>query len=181
MSKPTGNPVGRPKKPSKLRMIENQQVKKIPDKEPRPTSGLPICPRHLSKEARLIWNREGKRIAKTGLITLDDAPIFALFCTAYANLIRAEKEFQDEELIIISVSTGNPMANPLASEIYKLRDQVYKYGKLFGMSPQARAGLTVQPQEKTDAYDQWKQKKKDLRKTTDLTKKILRFLYPRGR
>ena len=147
---------GPAKKPTALRMIDNARIKKIPESEPKPLLMLPRAPVHLSHKAKLIWRRMGKILLKLGLITEADEATFAMWCTSYAELQKLEVEVQTEEFTYTS-ATGNILPNPKFYLLFKVRAQVERYGTRFGMSPSARAGITVSVRDESNPYRAWQQ------------------------
>jgi P27 family predicted phage terminase small subunit len=144
------------KKPTVLKMRDNVRVKNVPATEPKPVLVLPKAPKHLSHSAQLVWRRMGKKLLSLGLITEVDEASFAIFCSAYADLQKAEKDAQTEELTYES-DKGNTLPNPFFYLLYKLRAQVYKYGAIFGMSPSDRSGISVQTRDEANPYRAWQQ------------------------
>ena len=90
MTEPTGRRCGRPRKPMVIKMRDNARIKGIPNTEPQPLVSLPECPRHLSTEAGMIWNRFGPMLLKVGLISEIDEASFSLWCASYAELQKLE-------------------------------------------------------------------------------------------
>lgn len=160
MYKPTGNSRGAPRKPTALKLLENIAFKEIPENEPQPERTMPRPPDYLSHTAKAIWYEQGQILYNLGLMTEADGPNFALFCSSYAELCQIEEVLQVSELTYESPYTGNITVNPIVTLAHKLRDQVSRYSSKFGMSPQARAGLSVDKPKEDGKYKAWKKRKK---------------------
>ena len=60
--------------------------------EPKPPSGIPLCPKHLDKEARKIWKKTAKILSPVGIITKIDVAVLARYCQGSAKLTILKEE-----------------------------------------------------------------------------------------
>ena len=102
-------------------------------------SDRPICPRRLSKEAKLIWAEEIPKLADMGVISACDRKLLAGMCESLAEFEKYDTQCRDKPFIKTAV--GNIVQNPLLS----LRNQAWKrYERLaamFGIGSANRAGM----------------------------------------
>src|SRR5436190_20764683 len=61
---------------------------------PRVPAECPEPPTWLSAAALEEWNRLGPQLAAAGLLTLLDAVAFGMLCTAYADVIEAQRDVE---------------------------------------------------------------------------------------
>ena len=118
---------------------------------------LPACPPHLQGEARREWHRLGRKLMAWRLVTDIDAGALALYCTAWARWIEAERALEKFGVMIKSPN-GFPMQSPYLAVANKAMEQMTRLLVEFGMSPSSRARVTPaapqQPEEPAPAaYD----------------------------
>jgi len=154
---------GRKPKPVAQQIAEGDPrkhgVKKLAerlDAEPRPTKGLPECPRHLKGRARFAWNFWVEELAAMNLDRRPDAMMLEGACVNYARAVKADLILDREGLMFEEwtvaesgekVLTGlkNHPANRLSNMCWR---QVRSFCSEFGLSPVSRTRLTL---EKKDA------------------------------
>jgi P27 family predicted phage terminase small subunit len=91
---------GRPPKPTVLRIIEGNPGKRpLPANEPRPRPGIPTCPQHLTREAKVECHRISKELQCMGRLTKADRAALAAYCVAWARWIEAEGHLETEGLV----------------------------------------------------------------------------------
>ena len=78
--------------PTVLKVIHgNPGHRPLNQNEFKPTSGPPKCPRHLTGEARVEWNRLLNEFAAVGLVTGVDRGLLAMMCAAWGDHVAARK------------------------------------------------------------------------------------------
>lgn len=140
---------GRPKKPTKLKVIEggrgNRPVNK---KEPKPKVkvGLLKPPVWLSKAAKAEWNRMAPALYKLGLLTEIDGSMFEAYCNAYAlwrrYTAKAAKAGGDSGIISKSGIINKPSYENMAQKYLK---EFTTLAGRFGLSPADRANIIAEP------------------------------------
>ena len=73
--------MGRPKKPTKLKLIEGNPGKRpLPKNEPKPKIKKSEAPEWLDETARAIWDEYEPKLRNLELLTEIDQEAFAAFC-----------------------------------------------------------------------------------------------------
>ena len=132
---------GRPPKPSKLKLLEgNPGRRPINEREPQPTGPL-TKPDFISGDAAREWDRAVAAMPP-GLYTAADAPVIAVYCVAWVLFRNALAQVAKEGMTAIG-STGQKVAHPGLAIAAKQSEIILKASDRLGMSPVARARLTV--------------------------------------
>lgn len=144
----TGRSVGRPKKPTALKILEgNPGNRTLPKNEVKPPPIAPKCPTWLHKYAKQEWKALAPKLEELGLLTLVDRTAFAMYCQSYAQWREAEEAImskKDKYFItpngyrqqVPEIGTSKTYTAPLLSALSK-----------FGLSPADRAGLVIPKQD----------------------------------
>lgn len=130
----------------------------------QPEIDIPGCPSHLLPEARKEWRRIVPELKRYGLISKLDRAALCLYLSSWAELVHAEKllnraiaqadrkrkeaeargeEYTGGDGITLVTTNGNVIYSPLWVAANKARNQVDKFLANFGMSPSARARVTL--------------------------------------
>ena len=108
----------------------------------------PKMPIWLSEEAKAIWRQLVPKIAELGILNPVDQTIIAILCHDVAEYRAACETIQELKSPYISQPSGRVCRHPA----YQLRDaaaeRIRKLGGEVGLSPAARASLTIVPIEK---------------------------------
>lgn len=133
--------MGRPRKPTALKILEGAQPCRINRDEPRPPKGIGEPPGYLDDDARKAWARIGRQLDDMGLLTVADADSVGLYCEAYSRWLEANKAVRKEGLTV----TGRfgPKVNPNVQIADACHAQMVKLLTQFGMTPAARSSLHV--------------------------------------
>lgn len=147
--------MGRPAKPSALKLIQGNPGKRGTSKqEPDPDYLLDLePPAWMPANAAQVWREVAPAVARAKLLTQVDVDAFAMGCVAIAQYRQAvarvgdagvkSKMVQDEEGNVVSAGEHiNPWAM-VQSMTFKQAMIVFEK---FGMTPQARTRIAVQPQ-----------------------------------
>lgn len=132
-------------------------------KEPDLKIKIPSCPPHLDDEAKAEWKRASRILKRIGLVTDLDRSTLAAYCEAYSRWVRATNKINEMGMIYAEgrevdekgkvIKQGVPKANPYIKIARDAYDQMIKTATLFGMSPSARASLSIAGQTTTQAAD----------------------------
>jgi P27 family predicted phage terminase small subunit len=125
LAKLRGNPSERPLRPGPL---------------PARTETPPEPPSHLSEGAAAEWRRLAPDLWELNLLSILDHSVFALFCTAYARWMEAERLLESEGLLAKG-SRKNAVVHPLTKIATQSARDVCKLAAEFGMTPCGRARL----------------------------------------
>lgn len=152
---------GPTKKPTGLKLLQGipgGEHKLNPDEpKPAPAHGAEP-PASLTEDGREIWKSEAPKLEKLGLLTEVDLGAFARYCDMQAKWLKAKK-FLDEkgfyypifwEQSPADIKAGKPKVLkylcpfPEVSIYNQLGQQLSRLEKNFGMTPSARASLSVE-------------------------------------
>lgn len=120
--------------------------------EPKATSGLPPCPRHLKGRARAAWNFWCEELHAMNLDKRPDAHMLEGACIAYDRAVEADMILADEgitvkesildkrgEVVVLKIKAHPAVA---ISRIAWL--QMRAFSTEFGLSPVSRARLAIE-------------------------------------
>jgi P27 family predicted phage terminase small subunit len=133
--------VGRKPKPSALHELEGTRNRRK-NSEPK-FSGIPTCPKHLDKNARVEWKRVSSELAAAGLLTIVDRAALAAYCAAWSRWANAEEQVQKFGAVIKSPKSGFPIQNPYVGIANTALDQLRRFAAEFGMTPSSRSRIHV--------------------------------------
>jgi P27 family predicted phage terminase small subunit len=135
---------GRKPKPTALKELAGNPGKRaLNRREPKPASGLPPCPRHLTGEARKEWRRMGGELARMGVVTAVDRAALAAYCQAWARWVEAEGQVAKLGTIV-KTANGNLIQNPYLAVANRAMEQMTRLAAEFGMTPSSRSRVQVQ-------------------------------------
>lgn len=155
--------MARPSKPTALKLIAGNPGKRALNKqEPDPTYLHDLTPPEwLAPDAAQVWSEMAPMAARSKLLTEVDVQAFAMGCVAIAGYRLAtrrtgedgvkRKVATDEKGNALSDEDGNPVyagehLNPWALYQSMTFKQAMLVFDKFGMTPQARTRIAVQPQ-----------------------------------
>jgi P27 family predicted phage terminase small subunit len=142
------------RKPTRVKELEgNPGRRPLPKDEPQPniTEKIPRPPRHLSNPAKKEWKSMAAKLHRLGLLTEIDTAVLALYCQAYGRWIEAEEKLEKTGLVI-KTTNGNIVHSPYASIARTSMLDCHKYAVEFGMTPSARAKVSVSTPEKKSKF-----------------------------
>jgi phage terminase small subunit len=105
------------------------------ENEPKPPMGAPPCPAWLVGDALDEWNRVTPALALMGVLTQVDHSVLIGHCVTYGE-------------IVATVKAGEPLKAALLG-------QMRAYAVELGLTPAARAKLTITPPPKGDEFEQF--------------------------
>lgn len=143
--------MGRPPKPTHLKLIEGNPGGRKIGREPKPRQITPDPPDELDADAREEWDRMATSLDRLGLLTEIDRSAFAAYCQAYGRWAgaqrslkkMAEKDVTGAAAQIIKTQGGNWIQNPLIGIANKAARDMVNFATEFGMTPSARARLAI--------------------------------------
>ena len=132
---------GRPRKPTKLRLLEGVPGHRpINHREPQP-KGLPVPPDFITGEAATEWDR-AVRAMPDGLYSSADVPTLAVYCVAWVLFRNSLAQVAKEGMTAIG-SLGQKVSHPSLATAAKQSEIILRAGDRLGMSPVARARLAM--------------------------------------
>lgn len=136
--------MGRKPKPTALKLLDGNPGKRpIAPDEPRPIVEAPLCPEHLTAEARTEWDRIVPQLLKLGLLTQVDAVSLAAYCVLYARWCDAERKVTEGGMVVESY--GQTLPNPHLSIANNTLKLLHSFASEFGLTPASRTKVRAQP------------------------------------
>lgn len=141
---------GDPRKLGKHKLIEKL------NREPNAKRGLPDCPEHLEGRARSAWEFWAEELAHMNLDSRPDAMMLEGACVNYGRAVESDLILQRDGLTVEDpVISGERIIlkikkHPAVEVSNAAWRQVRAFCSEFGLSPVARARLTIEKAEKTD-------------------------------
>ena len=134
---------GRKPTPTAIRRLSGLPSKIGPtDSHPEPSQGIPHRPAWLDGDAVAVWNRTVPILTDMGLLTLADEAMLAGYCQAFSRVAQAEAEIVTNGLTERD-GQGNLKSNPAVRMADQARKELRSFASELGLSPTARARLTV--------------------------------------
>ena len=133
--------MGRPRKPTALKILAGDRADRINRDEPAPPVGLGEPPAFLDPVAKVAWARFAASMDGLGLLTVADREAAILYCTAFARWSMAEAAIADEGLTVTGQFGAKP--NPHIAIADAAHKQMVRILIQFGMTPSSRSGLHV--------------------------------------
>jgi P27 family predicted phage terminase small subunit len=140
--------------PTKLRILRgNPRQHALPKNEPKPPSGIPDPPEHLTPEAREHWDEVREPLAKIGLLTVIDGEALAGYCESRALWVAAKKKLA-EQGITVSSPNGYEIPSPSLSIAMRAQKEMRAWLAEFGMTPSSRSRVKAgEPGEASDPFE----------------------------
>ena len=110
-------------------------------REPTARAKPPRMPRDMSDRAKTEWRRVLREMADTGVIAGADAAVLRCYCEAVARYEDAAVAYAGSTALVRS--RGGLVTNPLARIVRDSADQVRLFARELGLSPAARANLSL--------------------------------------
>lgn len=159
-------PLGRPRKPTALRIAEGVRGHRpLPEGEPKPRAVTPQCPDWFSPLQRQMWDGIVQSMsAVSGWITEEQGPLLAVLAEAYATWIEMTqfltdngRTFEHEQHYIDMNGTPAMKAYPKVRPEVKIqkeaRADVLRYSAALGLGPVFKARVNLAPQGENEDLD----------------------------
>ena len=146
---------GPAKTPTAILKLHGSRLAKDRDKvQPKPSRGAPRCPASLSDEAKQVWRQIVPKLIDMRVLCKVDAGTLERYCDEFARWRRASDFIkQHGESYPIKNADGSlkyVQQFPQVSISSKLSASLLRIEQEFGLTPSARAGLSVTPQPTAD-------------------------------
>ncbi|AZF90288.1 MAG: terminase small subunit [Phage 5P_3] len=139
--------------PTKLKELRGNPGKRaLNAHEPQPRAAKVTCPRWLPTAAKREWRRIAPELVRLGLLTVADRAALAAYCEAWAEAIMAHQALQREGYTF-ETEKGYRGVHPLVAVKNKALLRMRAFGAEFGMTPSARARLSVEPPTPLDPFE----------------------------
>ncbi len=150
--------------PTALKLLKgNPGRRPINDREPRPKSKRPRCPRWLDKDAKAAWKDLVPELEAMGVLSRVDGNALTRYCTLWSRWKKAELFLQkhgdsypikDEKgkLKYLAQFPQVGVANKLAVQLTRLEQE-------FGMTPSSRTRIRIERDDQIDEFEAFLQAK----------------------
>ena len=139
--------VGRPRKPTSLKLLEGHQRSKLPQNEPHPRPILPDPPRYVSKLARIRWDELIPELDYMGTLTAVDADVLGGYCMAWAEVVELTAYVEEHGRTYRVGTNGAIASRPEVTHLQKARDELRKLGSELGIGAASRSRIEVRKRE----------------------------------
>jgi len=139
-------------KPTALKALEGgrghrtKAEKAKSDREPKPPRDCPAAPTWLDAAAKRKWRQLADTLNETGVLTLIDGDVLALYCQAYADHERLTKYLRKKGEVSVAPS-GYEMPRPEVALRNRARDDMRKFGAELGIGAASRTKIEVKPKD----------------------------------
>lgn len=135
----------RPTPTAAKQLAGNPGKRPLNKSEPRPVSGIPQPPTHLSGPAKTEWHRLGEELDRLGLISKIDMASFAGYCEQYALWIRAKGVIARKGLTyeVRGMFRKRPEVGIAADALKQMR----QFAIEFGLTPASRSRVQADPKQ----------------------------------
>jgi P27 family predicted phage terminase small subunit len=131
---------GRRPTPQALKDLAGNPGKRKGRDEVRP-QGLASCPTWLAPIAKTEWRRLASELELLGLLGSTDQAALAGYCTAYANLVKAQKVINKNGFTYSH--NGLQKKRPEVQIAQDAMREMRKYAQEFGMTPSSRSKVST--------------------------------------
>ena len=131
-------------KPTNLRILHGDKPSRINRNEPIPRDALPTCPSWLDEDAKKVWRYTIAELKAMKLATRADRDALAAYCTFVVQFERMTRLVNTTGALIKGRKDG-VVKNPAAQLQRDAAMMMAKYAAEFGLTPRARAEITVAP------------------------------------
>lgn len=130
---------GRRPTPQALKDLAGNPGKRKSRETVRP-KGLATCPSWLAPIAKTEWRRLASELEMLGLLGSTDQAALAGYCTAYANLVKAQKVINAKGFTY--THNGLEKKRPEVQIAQDAMRETRKYAQEFGMTPSSRSKVS---------------------------------------
>ena len=125
-------------------------------KSPPVSDGAPRCPAWLDAEARAVWRVVVADLKASGILDRLDAQSLACYCQTYVRWKKAEEFLAKHgEVFAVKDEAGRVKYLQQVPQVAIARsclEILTRYQREFGMTPAARARLSLEPEEQQDEF-----------------------------
>jgi P27 family predicted phage terminase small subunit len=130
---------GRRPTPEALKQLAGNPGKRKPRPTVRP-KGLASCPAWMAPAAKAEWKRLATELELLGLLGSTDQGALAGYCTAYANLVKAQRVINSQGFTY--THNGLEKKRPEVGIAQDAMREMRKFAQEFGMTPSSRSKVT---------------------------------------
>jgi P27 family predicted phage terminase small subunit len=115
-------------------------------RQAQPREGIPRCPSHLDKTARVEYRRVSRLLAECRVITEADLVPLACYAQAWSRLVEAEGRLKETGLVVKSPA-GFPCISPYLSIVRGATEELRRWSVELGLTPSARTKIKAVPKQ----------------------------------
>lgn len=139
---------GNGRKPTAVKkLLGNPGKRKLNEKEPVVPKGVPEMPNFLNGEGRAEWTRIVPILCDMGVLTVADGKALAAYCSAYAQLAKAEAAIEKYGLICATLDQETGVAELKVNPAVRIKSDALRHMKSFliefGLTPASRSKLKI--------------------------------------
>lgn len=130
-----------------------KEARKKAEQKLQPKKDKIKTPKWLDKTAKKEWRRVCKELEELGLLTNIDITALAIYCDAFSKLLQANSEIESRGMFVEYTNKAgatNIIENPAVRTANKYADIIRKMCAEFGLTPSARAKLTLPKEEEEE-------------------------------
>ena len=142
---------GRPRKPAQLKIIQGTfQPSRNPVSEPEflPLTEIPEPPKAMNKYGKELWEKLGRELIVTGVMTTPDLIAFEMLCSTFGRYKIYEDYIAKSPLTNIDGKHGGRSAQ--SQQMNADLSMCIKLMQQFGLTPSDRNRLGISPKKKVD-------------------------------
>ena len=151
---------GKPAKPTAMSRLEGNPSKHILRTEIAVSLDMPAPPLALDDYALEEWGRLAIGLNAVGVLSFVDMGVMAAYCDSFSTWIRATELLNEirsqpngKLLSLIQVNDqGIMVKNPLVDRAEKAKAEMIKYAVELGMTPVARARISITTQKQESKF-----------------------------
>lgn len=133
---------GRKPKPTALKLFEGNPGKRpLNAQEPKPTLGVPACPKWLDDEAVAEWERIVPELERLGMLATIDRAELAAYCQSWSEYVAATKLVREQGTIV--PSKQGTQKNPNCAVQNEAWARFHKTAIMFGLNPSSRSTMVA--------------------------------------
>lgn len=131
-------------KPAALKVLADARPDRIGPATLAATAaaGIPAPPGFLGREALEEWHRIAPQLAAAGVLTEGDGPALALYCSAFARRLAAQREV-DAIGLLTETAAGGYKANPAVAMVAQAERDMARILAEFGATPASRSRVAA--------------------------------------
>lgn len=150
---------GRPRTPTKLKVLRGDKHKAAHRTPPSPRATLPVMPAEMHPTAKAVWRRIMRDFSATGILTRVDLGMLRAYCEAEARYNEAAVMLANAGPLTRDRHRGGLVKNPLHQITRDNAVLMRLFARELGFSPSAREGLTIPEGERSDPFADWESKR----------------------
>jgi P27 family predicted phage terminase small subunit len=113
---------------------------------PKGPKGRPRCPSWLPTEGKKKWPEVCDQLQAMGILSTADLSIIAVYCSAWADLIRTTAVIEQEGSTVVC-GTGGLKPHPAVRERQTAMDALRQIAPMLGLTPEGRLRLHVEEED----------------------------------